>query len=191
MYYCEITLLPSSEIPLSDITGRIFGQLHIAFVEAQNHGGKEYGVSFPKYVEPSEKRNGFIGNKIRVFAESKDDLCALNLNHYFSRFEDFVHITSPRLVPVTDKFLVYKRAHNLNATEKARRYAKRHGLSEEEAERIRQSIANKTKFAFIRLFSATSRKNFALFIKQKHTEESGNKRFDSYGLSCGGCVPDF
>lgn len=71
LYYLEITLLEQEEIPLHLIWSKVYTQLHIAFVEQADEEGKiSYGVSFPKYRLIQQKKLGYLGDKIRIFADS-------------------------------------------------------------------------------------------------------------------------
>lgn len=192
MYYQELTLLPIQEIPLIDVIGRTIEQLHIAFVEAKNNEVGSFGISFPRYVDSTEKSRGFLGDKIRVFNESSEALEKLNVKKYFSQIEDFVHITSIRQSPQTNKYLVYTRVRpNLTLGSKIRRCMKRHNVSEDEAKAFFAYKQWSQKPASARLFSATTRQKFYLFIQQKETLDVGNGCFNVYGLSSGGCVPAF
>lgn len=41
---------------------------------------------------------GYLGDKIRIFADSVETLEQLNLNHWLERLQDYVHVLSAREV---------------------------------------------------------------------------------------------
>ena len=85
-YYQEIRLLADAEASLGFLWQKIYQQIHLAL--AENKVGEHesaIGLSFPGYYVPKEKGKkqqgkGFpLGDKIRLFANSKEELEKLEL----------------------------------------------------------------------------------------------------------------
>ncbi|MEG2920458.1 MAG: type I-F CRISPR-associated endoribonuclease Cas6/Csy4, partial [Acinetobacter sp.] len=100
-YYIEVTLMKTDDFSPYELWSRIYTQLHIAFAEIKDTYDNKVsiGVSFPQYRFNAEKGVGFLGEKIRIFAQSQADLKKLNIQKWFDRLTDYLHITSIREVP--------------------------------------------------------------------------------------------
>lgn len=191
-YYQELVLIKHPEISPYFLWSKIYAQVHLALVEMQNAGKTSIGVSFPEY-EISQNR-GRLGNKLRLFAENQTDLENLTLAKWLARLNDYVHQTGFREVPgKVNQYAIYQRYHTLgNANLLARRYAKRHNVSLEEAlKRYKNLEISLTELPFIRLKSLTNGNIFNLFINKKPVDSLINKGFNAYGLSTESSVPEF
>lgn len=196
--YIEITLLPDVDIPLYFLWGKLYTQLHLAFVENKNENNKvTTGVSFPQYDQSKRQ----IGNKLRVFAQSPKELETLNLSKWFNRLSDYVHITKVRDVPESVKTYAYFRrlTDKKNIEKLARRRANNINVSYEEALHFFQDKDNRklpkrdlTKYPFISIKSLGSEHKFPLTIALKETDllDTSND-FSTYGLSSKSSVPLF
>ncbi len=197
-YYQEVTLLPSQEISLAFLWTKVFRQLHLGFVSMKDEKDCiPVGVSFPGYQLPSRERGkkvpGSMGNVIRLFAEDTDTLEKLGADKYLERLRDFVHITRIRPVPEkTSGYAVYHRVHSAKSiAQKARRYAKRHDISYEEAEKRFSEENLEVKLPYMQISSLTNRNQFSLFIKKEMKGQQTNGKFNVYGLSSDSTVPEF
>ncbi len=101
-HYIEVTLIKNDDFSPYELWSRIFTQLHIAFAEIKDDTDKvNIGISFPQYHFNQEKRIGFLGEKIRLFASSEADLQTLDIKKRLDRLADYVHISSIREVPTS------------------------------------------------------------------------------------------
>ncbi|RKZ81373.1 MAG: type I-F CRISPR-associated endoribonuclease Cas6/Csy4 [Gammaproteobacteria bacterium] len=190
--YVDITLLPNADIALYFLWEKVYQQIHIALVEAQDGNGKvNIGVSWPEY--DSEKFQ--LGSKLRILAASSENIEALNLRSWLARLSDYVHITLIRPVPVSiDGYAVFKRIQLKSNNERlARRRAKRKKTSLEEALAYfgdRKEVYSRAPY--IRLRSHSSGKRYRLFIAKEETDTTDmNEGFSTYGLSSKSSVPLF
>ena len=196
LYYLEITLLEQEEIPLHLIWSKVYTQLHIAFVEQADEEGKiSYGVSFPKYRLIQQKKLGYLGDKIRIFADSVEALEQLNLTHWLARLQDYVHILSARKVPedkINGYATYFKVNPKLTVEQRVVHQAKRRGISIEEAqEHFKALDLTETFEPYINMKSHTNDINFRLIIGKKCVDEANIGKFGSYGLSRTSTVPEF
>jgi CRISPR-associated endonuclease Csy4 len=195
-YYQELTLLPSYDVPLSFIWSKVYQQLHLGFVELQDDNGNvPYGVSFPQYQHDKKKKG--LGEKIRVFASSEEELVKLGLKKWLDRLMDYVHITGIRAVPekITG-YSTYRRMRQENgADSKARRFLMRHkdgdlGYDQTVAmfSRNQRSFCD---FPYVKQKSLTNNNQFRLYIEKISCGENGCDGFGTYGLSPVSTVPEF
>lgn len=188
-FYRELRLFPSAEIPLSFLWSKIFFQIHLALAEQKEKNGTGlYGLSFPEYNEKG------LGSKLRVFAETREQLEALPLEKYLQRYMDYVRITGIRHVsPRAHKYASYSRYQpDANVEGKARRYVKRHeGTTYEEALALLGRRKETYQLPFIQLRSLSSEQSYNLFIRKEEKSEPTTGAFSSYGLSAAATVPEF
>lgn len=190
-YYLEITVLPSPEISTNVIWSKVFEQIHIALVEAMKGQEKgQIGIAFPGYQDDDVVT---LGNKLRLFAASEEMLTNLNLKYVLRRYLDYLHFTHVRFVPQKiDGYETYKRVHREgNQANKARRYAKRHNISVEEALRLFPKDKRSHELPYLALQSFTNHHPYRLYIKKCARAEEDNHGFGSYGLDNRSTVPAF
>lgn len=191
-YYVDITLLPNPEIPLYFLWEKAYQQTHLALADIQENNVIKVGVSFPEY----NAEKFYLGCKLRLFAMDKIDLERLNLNTYFSRLADYVHLTSIKEIPL-DKitgYAFFKRIQPKSNNERlARRRAKRQGISYEQAlAHYQDKTETHSHVPFIRIKSHSSGNSYPILIAREDTEvESINAGFSTYGLSGTYSVPVF
>ncbi len=195
MFYQEITIIPNDNVPVHQIMSHAFAQLHYAIATAKNEYGIEgCGLSFPHYTFAKGNKRGHLGNKIRIFAESREALEKMDVDSFLSRLHDFVHITSIHPVPSMVKgYSEYKRVRPIDGRIKckARRYASRHGLSFEEARSRYEENFEECGLPFARFMSSSTKQNIFVFVKKIPLPANQQGDFSSYGLSKGGAVPEF
>ncbi|MCU4350405.1 type I-F CRISPR-associated endoribonuclease Cas6/Csy4 [Acinetobacter ursingii] len=195
-YYIELTLLPNEDASAYFLWSKVYTQLHIAFAEQADEEGKiSYGVSFPKYRLIQQKKLGYLGDKIRIFADSVEALEQLNLTHWLARLQDYVHILSARKVPedkVNGYATYFKVNPKLTVEQRVIHQAKRRGISIEEAQQHFKALdLTETFEPYINMKSQTNDMNFRLIIGKKRVDEANIGKFGSYGLSRTSTVPDF
>jgi CRISPR-associated endonuclease Csy4 len=190
-HYIELSLLHSVEIPLYFLWEKVYQQVHLAFVEAQDNNEKvDIGAAFPDY----DAKRFYLGNRLRLFAQDESKLKKLDINKWLSRFLDYVHISGVRGVP--DDVLghaCFKRLQTKSSNERlARRKAKREKISYEEAlSALRKREEETSNAPYIHVKSLSSDKCYRLMIDCVSHEQSVSGKFSTYGLSSTSTVPVF
>lgn len=188
-YYQEVTILQNEEIAENFLLAKAFMQIHLAITAQKKlDEGRCYGITFPHYHELG------VGDKIRVFSNSKENMEVLNLNSYLSRLSDYVHLIKPRVVPKArvKGYVKFVRVHPRNHSGcLARRYAKRHNVPIDEATARYQNSEKLCKKPYIIMKSLSNGNRFSLFMDRCYGENVEEGGFNYYGLSEGGFLPDF
>ncbi|MBH2003006.1 MAG: type I-F CRISPR-associated endoribonuclease Cas6/Csy4 [Moraxellaceae bacterium] len=199
-YYIEVTLMKTDDFSPYELWSRIYTQLHIAFAEIKDTYDKvNIGVSFPQYRFNAEKSVGFLGEKFRIFAQSQADLEKLNIQKWFDRLTDYLHITSIREVPENKitGYAIYRRKQvKTNPQRLARHRVKRGDIGFDEALARYSNVVTTTDLPYIQLQSLSTsdeqdKRLFKLFIEKKSAEKSETQVFSTYGLSSQSSVPEF
>jgi len=193
-YYIELTLMDNPDFNLYTLWSKLYTQLHLAFVEQKDSQEKiVYGVSFPRYRLSSDKGIGFLGDKLRIFAHSTQELEQLNLNKWLERLNDYVHITAPRETPNNVSYAIYSRAVPKDSVEKRILHqAQRRNISiTEAATHFKDHVYPPLIEPFISLKSLSGQHIFKLHIKKTLTDEASMGKFGTYGLSKTVTVPEF
>ena len=193
-YYLELSLLPNDDTSVYFLWSKLYTQLHLAFVEQKDSQEKiAYGVSFPRYRLSSDKGIGFLGDKLRIFAHSAQELEQLNLNQWLARLNDYVHITAPRETPHNVSYGIYSRAVPKDSVEKRILHqAQRRNISITEAStHFKDHVYTPLIEPFISLKSLSGQHIFKLHIKKTLTDEASMGKFGTYGLSKTVTVPEF
>ena len=210
--YQEITIIKTPDISPYFIWSKLYTQLHLALVEQQKPNKTvDIGVSFPEYhgFEKNGKTIIVLGDKLRVFANSEQQLEQLNLQQWLARLTDYLHIKSIQSVPekANQHLLVsrYQPVKNLSRT--TRRLAKRERISFEEAQKkqnyrfserhnvsIQEAEANYQRpelkdLPYIKIKSFSQGDEFSLQIDQNTTQNMNTGSFSTYGLSSTSTVP--
>jgi CRISPR-associated endonuclease Csy4 len=195
-YYQELTLLPSYDVPLSFIWSKVYQQLHLGFVEQQDDSGNvPYGISFPQY-QYDKKKIG-LGEKIRVFANSEEELVKLGLKKWLERFTDYVHITGIRAVPEkVVGYAIYQRVRQENSVDsKARRFLLRHKERNMNYDETVVMFSTEKKrvcsFPYLKQKSLTNNNLFRLYVEKVACPKERYNGFGTYGLSPISTVPEF
>lgn len=198
-YYIEVTLMEIEKFSPYELWSQLYPQLHLALVEVKNAEDKvNIGFSFPQYRFHKDKGVGFLGTKLRLFAESESDLKKFDIRKWLECLEDYVHITSIREVPSDIKgYAVYKRKQvKTNAQRLARHRVKRGDIGFDEALARYSHVVTTTNLPYIEMQSLStsdeqSKKRFKLFIEKLPAEKSETQVFSTYGLSSVSSVPEF
>lgn len=194
-YYLDITLLPDVEANLGFIWQKVYKQLHLALVEIKNtQGTSDIAVSFPKYGDKIFS----LGDKLRLFAETQEQLQLLNIDKWLNRYNDYVHIKSISKTPENIKqhacFLrknikgIHRREQDI--FRKAKHQSEKFNLPYEECLNKLKSNTPKScsKLPFISvrrspLETSEGKNSFNIFIEQKLTNQEYKNKFSCYGLS--------
>lgn len=190
-YYLDITLLSGAEADLGFLWQKVYQQTHIALVENKTENDKSaIAVSFPEY----ESKIFPLGSKLRLLAQTQEQLRKLDINKWLNRLSDYTHCTSIKEVPPSVfQFACFKRGQfNTNIERLARRRVKR------KAETIEQALKHysgfneqMSKLPFVNVNSLSKEQKFRLFIERKISEQSVDGSFSCYGLSKTATVPWF
>ena len=192
-YYQELTLLTDYEMSINFLWSKLYQKLHLLLVTSKNARNENVGVSFPQYTYNDEKMIPQLGSKLRLFAVKKEELDNLALKEELKVYKDYIHITTVRRISgYCHEYAIYKRYHvEGSIVQKARRYAKRHGILYEEAISLFPMDKRGRELPFIRIKSCTNSNVFRLYIQKKNTTVQVTDEFNSYGLSDRASVPEF
>jgi len=198
-YYQDITLLPDAEANLGFLWQKVYQQLHLALVEMKTDNNKsKIAVSFPKYFDKkssNKKIENFpLGNKLRLFAETQEQLKQLDMPKWLNRLTDYSHCTSIKDVPPSvSQFAYFKRKQfNTNFNRLSRRRSKRKRISLEQAlEHYSDFKDQETNLPFIYMVSLSTNSDsnhpinekFRFFIEREIIEQQSTGEFSCYGLS--------
>ena len=189
--YVELSLTPDLETPLYYLWQKVFQQIHIALAENKNSDGESaIGVSFPEY----DAAEFSLGTKLRLFAQSEQELKQFQCEKWLERLSDYVSIGEIRAVPEhVSGYACFSQVKPKGSRENlARRRARRTGESYEEAlkhfEGYQQEIS---RLPFIHMQSVSNGHKFKLFIQQKITAHPIQGPYSCYGLSGRSTVPIF
>jgi len=198
MFYVEITLLPNLEVPLHFIWEKVYQQMHLALVENKiSEYESAVGVSFPKYGNKPFP----LGDKLRLFAQTEEQLQKLDIGRWLNRLTDYTHHTWIREVPSNvDAFVCFKRKQFKSAV-KIEADIERRALYQSQKdnrpiEEVRTELAaqkydGKCDLPFVYMTSLStnenivpsSRNKFRLFIEKEDAEKAQSGSFTCYGLS--------
>lgn len=190
-HYIEITLRPDAEVEIGFLWQKVYQQIHLALVEIKDENdGVNIGISFPKYGT-----DGFpLGDTIRLFGKTSDDLIMLQLDKWLNRLLDYIVITDIRDVPQNLKvYACFSRKQVKSNLERlARRQARRKGISVEDAINNYEDMQEQTtQLPFISLKSLSTNQSLKLFIRNELKSDSVDGSFNTYGLSKDATVPWF
>lgn len=191
-FYQEAILQPTEDIAISFLWAKVYRQIHLALVNSKDAQGViRCGVAFPEYSEVQPT----LGRTLRLLALEESDLQHLNLTGALKHLApDYVKIKAIRPVPIRacKGFVTYSRYQpEATVARKARRYAKRHSVSIEEAQRLFSTPVNASHYPYIQLESMSNNHRFSLFIQKKEANEQPCEGFSAYGFSKRSSVPDF
>ncbi|WP_436899198.1 type I-F CRISPR-associated endoribonuclease Cas6/Csy4 [Acinetobacter gyllenbergii] len=201
-YYQEITLIDQDEISPYFIWSKVYTQLHIAFAEhSDNQDQSRLGISFPQYRINQQKNIGFLGKKIRIFANTEVQLQQLNLGKWLERFVDYVHFTQPREVPqakITSYAHYFRVNPKMSLEQRIVHQAQRHNISLDQArQHFKQYIDQPVVEPYVSLKSLSAKREenidrpYRLYIGKSVADEAKDGTFGTYGLSRFSTVPEF
>lgn len=185
-YYCDIHLRPDPDFVSAILLNALFSKLHRFLTE---HPALSIGVSFPGYSIKSLT----LGSQMRLHG-NKADISALQNATWLTGMQDHVDCTAVTPVPASSQHMQVRRVQAKSSPERlARRYAKRHKVSETDALRIYQAVRpEKLRLPFLTLNSDSTGQRFILFIEQSAPQpDAVSGSFNRYGLSQTATVPWF
>lgn len=189
-YYIDIRLLGDTEVSLGFIWQKIYTEMHLALVKHKDseHMSK-IGFAFPHYME-----NFPLGDLLRLFTLTKEELELFNIKEKLEKFSDYVIISEIKEVPAKIKgYVTFSRRQVKSSPERlARRYAKRHNKTQEEALIIYDNVIGKeTKLPFVIIKSTSSNQQMKIFIEKRIRDAEEKGLFSTYGLSKTSTLPCF
>ncbi|MCD6433334.1 MAG: type I-F CRISPR-associated endoribonuclease Cas6/Csy4 [Sulfurimonas sp.] len=198
-YYVDIKLLSDTEITLGFIWQKVYSQMHLALVEIKDENNTvDVGFSFPLYGEHPFP----LGDTLRVLTGSKERLEALDVSKWLNRLDGYAYVGEIKEVPSDIKgYVSFGRKQFKSNTEirrLAKRYAKRNGISEEEAlsnyeltEQKYTKLKDDNQLAFVNMKSLSNGHPMKIFIVKKEVEKEEKGAFSTYGLSNFSTLPCF
>lgn len=189
-YYIDIKLLGDTEVSLGFIWQKVYAQIHLALTKHQNSEGMcKVACAFPHYMEKFP-----LGNTLRIFALTKEELASLKIEVQLKNLLDYVMIDEIREVPNDVKgYATFSRKQfKSNPIRLARRYAKRHNISLEEAlNSYKDMVVQESKLPFIMMKSNSSSQHMKVFIEKQTSDVQEKGLYNTYGLSKNSTVPLF
>jgi len=196
-YYIDIKLITDTEITLGFLWKKLYAQIHLALVEVRDKNNMvSVGVSFPNY-----SKDRLLGETLRLFAPSKEELKRLNLNLWLARLLDYISVSEIQEVPKDVKFVIFGRKQfksNSEIRRLAKRYATRANVSYEEAlkgfektEKKYKKQKNGNRLPYVNIESLSTGNYMKIFIIKKSSDIENRGLFSTYGLSNSSTVPWF
>jgi len=189
-YYIEIRLMDEMEIGLGFLWQKLYQRVHLSLVELVDEEGRvPVGVSFPEY-----QRGSFpLGGRLRLFAEEESSLKTLRLQNRLADMAEYLTISEIREVPTDHGYAVFSRKQiKNNPMRLAKRYAKRHDISLEEAlKRYEKFDMRTSKLPYFNFRSSSTGQRMMVFVQKSSVEENQVGLFNTFGLSAQATVPDF
>lgn len=187
-HYIDIRLRPDPDFPASMLMGALYSKLHRALFDLE---AEDIGVSFPDHKLGVRARTP--GDRLRLHAGQArlEQLMALS---WLTGMRDHVSLATTQPVPADAKHrVVRRRQFNTGSPSRAKRYAKRHSIEVEEAQRLMETpAARQIALPFVQVSSRSSGQRFALFIEHSELQSQPVAgRFNHYGLSSEATVPWF
>ena len=190
-YYQEISLLRDAKIGLYDFWQKLYPQIHLALVENKcGDHDSAIGVTFPEYDADELS----LGTRLRIFAETKQELELLKLEKWLNRLTEYVQLSLVLHVPEqVSWYACFKQVKPKGSKEKlARRRSKRTGETFQQALVYYESYTEeRSSLPYINIHSETNGHRFRLFIEQKLVKKEQIGLFSCYGLSNKITVPIF
>ncbi|MFK5975826.1 MAG: type I-F CRISPR-associated endoribonuclease Cas6/Csy4 [Sulfurovum sp.] len=189
-YYIDIKLLGDDEVNLGFIWRKIYLELHLMLSDIKDKNSEvDIGFSFPNY----QTQTFPLGDILRIFANSKEELVSLNLIKYLGRFDEYIIREDIKPVPKDTKTYVTfsRKQFKSNPERLARRQAKRKGISIEEAlKNYAEMTPESTKLPFIMMKSSKGQ-YMKIFIEKSISDVETKGKYSTYGLSKVASVPWF
>ena len=183
--YREIRLFDDTEISLGFIWQKLYERLHKALVPLKDEKGSvPVGFTFPRYGGEFP-----LGDHLRVFAPDEATLEKLALDDALADLADYIKISEIRKTPDEHGHVIFRRVQiKTNPLRLAKRYAKRHGVSYEEALAHYESFdpkeqIQKNKLPFFNFHSTSTGQKMRIFIAKETVEHQKEGKFTTFGLS--------
>jgi CRISPR-associated endonuclease Csy4 len=187
-HYLDIRLRPDPDFPAPMLMGALYAKLHRALYALS---ANDIGISLPDHKTGVRARTP--GDCLRLHGHHPrlEQLMAMP---WLTGMHDHTMLGTVQPVPNDASHrVVSRRQFNTGSPSRARRYAKRHAVSEAEAQKLMATAAERRiTLPFIQMASRSTGERFPLFIehsKAQPTPTSGS--FNHYGLSPTATVPWF
>ncbi len=192
--YREIRLYDDTEISLGFIWQKLYERLHKALVPLKDGmGSVPIGFTFPRYGGDFP-----LGDRLRVFAPDKATLEKIGLEDALADMADYIRLSELCETPDNHGHIIFRRKQfKTNPLRQARRYAKRHEISFEEALKRYEAFdaehtIKKNRLPFFNYYSTSTGQKTKVFIEKSASENPKEGRFTTFGLSReGATLPDF
>ncbi|WP_110670834.1 type I-F CRISPR-associated endoribonuclease Cas6/Csy4 [Salinicola halophilus] len=187
-HYLDLRLRPDPDFPPSMLMGALYAKLHRALFDLQ---ADDIGVSFPDHKTGVNARTP--GDRLRLHGD-KDRLDQLMALSWLAGLRELVECSDVAPVPANARHRVVKRRQfNTGSPSRARRYARRHGISEVEAGELMKTPAQRrVELPFVQVGSRSTGERFALFLEHGELQSRPTHgRFNHYGLSREATIPWF
>jgi len=187
-YYIDIKLLSDGEIALGFLWKKVYQQVHLALVEATNDS---IALSFPTYGAKFFP----MGDILRIFSPSKDELYDLKLGEWLKRLNDYIDTSNILETPNNTEYANFKRRQFKfydDVLKRAEHQAKRRGIALEESLKHFEGYSNKRNtLPFIMVKSLSSDQELKLFLEKHSISSEVKGTFNTFGLSKIATVPWF
>ncbi|MEA2119709.1 type I-F CRISPR-associated endoribonuclease Cas6/Csy4 [Halovibrio sp. HP20-50] len=187
-HYIDIRLRPDPDFAPPMLMGALYNKLHRVLFDLQ---ATDIGVSFPAHKHGVRART--LGDHLRLHG-TQARLGQLMGADWLTGMRDHTQISELLAVPESTKHInVARKQFNTGSPSRAKRYAKRHDISEDAAQQIYAKLAaRRIELPFVQINSRSTQQRFSLFIEQGEPKEkpvAGS--FNHYGLSPSATVPWF
>lgn len=204
-YYQEVTLIDGDK-RLYEVWSIVYNQLHIALANLKNtHGITSIGISFPGYkyeVKNNGKEFAMLGNKLRVFALSKEALDKLDLKLWLEKINtdksirkefqlsdsfdinDYLHIRG--IKEVGDKATGYVSVHRYRhkpADVQAKSLSEKLDISYKDAMTTVAKRTPEKSVPYIQMRSQSTHSNYSLRVLQLSCDAPKAGNFNTYGMN--------
>ena len=187
-YYIDIRLRPDPDFASAMLMGALYNKLHRALFDLQ---ATDIGVSFPAHKHGVRART--LGEHLRLHGTQARLEQLINAN-WLIGMRDHTHVSEMLAVPADVKHVnVARKQFNTGSPSRAKRYAKRHNTTEEDARQIYANVAERRiELPFVQVSSRSTQQRFSLFIEHgKPAAVATQGTFSHYGLSQNATVPWF
>lgn len=187
-HYIDIRLRPDPDFAPVMLMGALYNKLHRALFDLQ---AADVGVSFPDHKHGVRART--LGDHLRLHG-TQTRLQQLMRAGWLTGMRDHTQVSEVLTVPANAQHIrVARKQFNTGSESRAKRYAKRHNVSEEEARNIYAKVADKRiELPFVQVSSRSTQQRFSLFIEHgKPQAKPVSGSFNHYGLSPNATVPWF
>lgn len=187
-HYIDIRLRPDPDFAPAMLMGALYNKLHRALFDLQ---AVDVGVSFPGHKHGVRART--LGEHLRLHG-SQTRLQQLMSADWLTGMRDHTQVSEVLTVPADAQHItVARKQFNTGSESRAKRYAKRHSISEEEARGIYAKVAaRRIELPFVQINSRSTQQRFSLFIAHgKPVASATEGAFSHYGLSPNATVPWF
>ncbi|EHJ94020.1 type I-F CRISPR-associated endoribonuclease Cas6/Csy4 [Vreelandella boliviensis] len=187
-HYIDIRLRPDPDFAPAMLMGALYNKLHRALFDLQ---AEDVGISFPGHKHGVRART--LGDHLRLHG-TQARLQQLMSADWLTGMRDHTQVSEVLAVPAGAQHInVARKQFNTGNPSRAKRYAKRHDISEDEAQQIYAKLAaRRIELPFVQINSRSTQQRFSLFIEHgKPTASATEGTFSHYGLSPNATVPWF